>query len=372
MGLSVEEVVQPKQRKEFIRLPWRIYRGDACWVPPLLIAEKERFDPRRNPFYQHSKVRLFLARDKGAPVGRIAAIVNHNHNRFHNDRVGFFGFFEAVEDYDVARLLFDTVRQSLAADGMDVMRGPTNFSINEECGLLVSAFDRPPFILMAYHPPYYADYLERYGFVKAKDLLAFQMPVSAFTDRVRAMVERMDQKSRITIRSANFAEFEAEVQRVKTIYNAAWEVNWGFVPITDEEFDHMAKDLKVIADPNLVLLAEDRGRPVGFALALPNFNQVLARLNGRLLPFGILKALWYRRKITQARVVLLGVLNEYRRLGIDIRFCHRLGRNALRRGITEAEMSWVLEDNTPMIRACEEIGGELSKTYRLYDCPIQG
>jgi len=372
MSLSIIVVTRPRELSEFIRLPWRIYENNPNWVPPLLMEQRERFDCRRNPFYLHAKVQLFLARQSDIPVGRIAAIVNHNHNRFHNDRVGFFGFFEVVENYEVAHLLLDTAKQSLAADGMEIMRGPMNFSTNEECGLLISAYDAPPYVMMAYNPPYYAEFLERYGFVKAKDLLAFQMPLSDYTERVRKMVEHLEQRSAIRIRPFNLADFDAEVGRLKKAYNSAWEANWGFVPMTDEEFDHLAKQLRKVADPNLLLIAEDGDKPVGFALALPDFNQVLARLNGRLLPLGIFKLLWHQRRISRARVILLGVVKEYRRLGVDIRFCHRLRENALRRGITKAEMSWVLEDNTVMIRVIEAIGGKRYKTYRVYDYRIQG
>jgi len=371
MSVSVEEVTRPEQLREFIRLPWRIYRNDPNWVPPLLIEQKERFDPRRNPFYLHAKVRLFLAREGDRPVGRIAAIVNHNHNRFYNDRVGFFGFFEVMENYEAARLLLDRAKQSLAADGMEVIRGPMNFSTNEECGLLITGYDTPPYIMMTHNPPYYAPFLERYGFAKAKDLLAFQMKQIEITERAHKMAEWLEKKSSVRIRPFNLADFKAEIQRTKTVVNAAWEANWGFVPVTDEEFDHMAKQLRTIAQPDLVFLAEDGDKPVGFSLTLPNFNQVLARLNGRLFPFGLFKLLWFRRKITQVRVVLMGVTKDYRRHGLEWRFCYRTWSTMGKFGMTEGEMSWILEDNIPILRTIEAVGGKCHKIYRVYDCAIR-
>ncbi|MBM3334649.1 N-acetyltransferase [Candidatus Sumerlaeota bacterium] len=351
-------------------MPWRIYRSGPNWVPPLLIEEKERFNPRRNPFYRHARVCLFLARNGREAVGRIAAIVNHAHNRFYNDRVGFFGFFEVVENYEAASLLLDAARQWLAAEGMEVMRGPMNFSTNEECGLLISGYDRPPCIMMPYNPPYYVSFLERYGLAKAKDLLAFHFLTSEFTQRVRKMAAWAEKRSTVRIRPINLADFDEEVERVKQVYNSAWEANWGFVPMSDEELDHMARRLRRVADPNMILFAEDEGRPVGFALTLPDFNQVLIHLNGRLFPFGLIKALWYQRKITCARVILLGILKEYRQHGIDIRFQEKTCEAGVRRGITEAEMSWVLEDNTRMTHGIKYVGGKVYKTYRVYDGKI--
>jgi GNAT superfamily N-acetyltransferase len=371
MGVEIEEVETGRALRCFIRLPWKIYGPADQWVPPLLSDEKKQFSPRRHPFYRHAEVKLYLAMLNGEPAGRIAAIINRNHNEFHQDEVGFFGFFETVQQWEVAHRLLDAAAGFLRERGMKVMRGPMSFSTNEQCGLLIEGFDMPPYIMMPYNRPYYAEVLESFGCGKAKDLYAYYLSRGLYEQRINALAQRVAKRLPITLRPANLRRFEEEVQIIRDIYNSAWERNWGFVPMTDEEFIYVARDLKKIVNPQLVIIGEMEGKAVGFLLALPNWNRVLEHLNGRLFPFGIFKAFWYQRKITQVRIITMGVVKEHRRKGIDILFYHKLFELGVRLGVYEGEMSWILEDNELMNRALEDIGAKLYKRYRIYDYSLK-
>jgi GNAT superfamily N-acetyltransferase len=359
---------------EFIKLPWHIYKKDSYWVPPLIVERKEFLDRRKNPFFKHAEVVFFLAKKNGETVGKIAGIVNHNHIKFHQEKAGFFGLFECVKDYEIAKALLDTVRDWLKSKGMEIMRGPANFSSNEEWGFLVKGFDSRPVIMMTYNPPYYLDFMERYGMVKAKDLYAYFVDESLPTpQRVVRMADNIKKRENVKIRSVNMRKFRNEVERIKQIYNSAWSKNWGFIPMTDEEFDHLAKNLKQIVDPHMVFIAEVDNKPAGFSLALPDLNQVLARLNGRLFPFGILKLLWHtkiRNKIDGVRIITMGVIPEFQKRGIDTVFYVETFNVGVKRGYKWAEMSWVLEDNTLMNRVLKLLGAELYKKYRIYEIKI--
>jgi GNAT superfamily N-acetyltransferase len=365
---------------EFIRFPWHIYKNDPFWVPPLIVERKEFLDRRKNPFFKHAEVIFYMAKRNGQTVGRIAGIVNHNHIEYHQERAGFFGLFECVKDYEVAKALLETVLEWLKSKGMKIMRGPANFSSNEEWGFLVEGFDSRPVIMMGYNPPYYLDFMENYGLVKTKDLYAYFIDESLPPpERVVRMAENIRKKEKIKIRNINMKEFKNEVERIKQIYNSAWSKNWGFIPMTDEEFDHLAKNLKQIVDPYMVFIAEVDSKPAGFSLALPDFNQVLARLNGRLFPFGILKLLWHtkiRNKLIRrihrngVRIITMGIVPEFQKRGIDTVFYVETYNVGVKRGYTWAEMSWVLEDNTLMNRVLELLGARLYKKYRIYEIKI--
>lgn len=323
------------------------------------------------PFYEHSEVEAFLAQRDGRPVGRIAAIRNRNHEAHQGEPVGFFGFFETENDPELAGALLDTAAAWLRERGLKTMRGPTNFSTNDTAGLLIEGFDGPPMVMMAYNPPYYVELLESYGFTPAKTLLAYvitEQEPPAYLVRAAGVVRR---RTGIRVRPIRKSDFDRELKTIRRIYNEAWERNWGFVPMTDAEFAFMAKELKPIVDPNLALIAETpEGEPAGFVLALPDFNQVLIHMNGRLFPFGLLKALWYQRKIHQMRVVTLGVLEEFRGKGIDALLYLQIIRNGAARGVTLAEQSWVLEDNEKMRSPIERLGGRAYRRYRLYDVAL--
>jgi GNAT superfamily N-acetyltransferase len=373
-NVNIKSVDTKRDLIEFIKFPWQIYRNDPHWVPPLIMERKEFLDKNKNPFFKHAEVVFYLAKKNGQTIGRIAGIVNHNHIETNNEKVGFFGLFECVNDREIAKALLDSVRDWLKSKGIEVMRGPANFSSNEEWGLLTEGFDSPPVIMMTYNPSYYLDLMDGYGMVKAKDLYAYFIDETIPTPpRVVRMAENIRKKEGITIRNLNLKEFDREVVEIKQLYNSAWSNNWGFVPMTDEEFDHLAKNLKQIVDPHMVFIAEVNGKPAGFSLALPDFNQVLARLNGRLFPFGIFKLLWHtkvRNKIDGVRIITMGVVPEFQKRGIDTVFYVETYNVGVKRGYKWAEMSWVLEDNTLMNRVLELLGARLYKKYRIYETRI--
>lgn len=332
---------------------------------------RNAFDPEKHPFHEHSEVQPYLAYRGDRAVGRICAIRNRKHEAFHEEPVGFFGWFECEDDEEAARALFETVRAWLDERGLRTMRGPTSFSTNETAGLLVEGEPGPPVLMMPYNPPYYLDLFEAAGLAKAKDLFAWMIDDQTPPDYLLRAEKAVLRRSKATVRPLDRSRFDEELETVRAIYNQAWERNWGFIPMTDEEIDHMAKELKPLLDPQLALFVEDgEGTPIGFALALPDFNQVLMKMNGRLWPFGLIKALWYRRKIQRMRVLILGLLEEYRGKGIDALLYLALIRNGAARGITECEQSWILEENEKMNAALERLGGRMYRRYRLYDAPV--
>jgi GNAT superfamily N-acetyltransferase len=372
--LKIESAQTKADLMEFIKLPWQIYRNDPHWVPPLIVERKEFLDRKKNPFFRHADVVLYLARRNGQTVGRIAGIVNHNHVEYHQEKVGFFGLFECMKDQEVAKALLDKVREWLKSKGMQIVRGPANFSSNEDWGFLLEGFGSRPVIMMPYNPPYYLELAESYGMRKAKDLYAYFIDETLPTPpRVVRMAENIRKKEEITVRSLDLKRFDQEVQGIKQIYNSAWSKNWGFIPMTDEEFDHLAKSLKQIVDPHMVFIAEVDGKPAGFSLALPDFNQVLARLNGRLFPIGIFKLLWHskvRRNIDGVRIITMGVVPEFQKRGIDTVFYLETYSVGVKRGYRWAEMSWILEDNTLMNRMLRLLGAKLYKKYRIYEMTV--
>lgn len=358
------------QRHAFIRLPWRIYPGRyPAWVPPLLAEERKRIDTETNPFFGHGSAQLFLAYKDGRAVGRIAAIENELHNEVHGESIGFFGMFESVDDPEVAGALLDGAAEWVGARGLKSLRGPTNFSTNEECGLLVTNHESPPYVMMTYNPPYYEDLLVGWGLAKVKDLVAYEIRGEEFNVTRFLGLERLMKRSGldIRVRSVRMKRFDEEVALVRDLYNSAWEKNWGFVPMTDAEVEYMAKQLKPVVDPDLALIGEIDGEPAGFALALPDLNQAIRRVNGRLLPFGILKLLWYMRRINGIRIITLGLKEEYRRTGLASMFYFEIFKRGSKKGHTVAESSWVLEDNHVMRGALEKMGFHHYKTYRLYE-----
>jgi GNAT superfamily N-acetyltransferase len=369
--MQVIPVRSTDQLGAFIRLPWSIYRDDPNWVPPLIRDVRSAFDRSKHPFHEHSEVQAFLALRDGKPVGRIAAIRNRNHEKFHEEPVGFFGYFECVNDQAVAEALFDTAAGWVSQRGLRVMRGPTSFSTNETTGFLIDGDDGPPMLMMAYNPPYYIELAQRYGFREAKTLVAYWIDSNIPPDFLVRAAPLIEKRYEVRLRPMRMDRFTEELATVRSIYNQAWEKNWGFVPMTDAEIDHMAAELKPIVDPNLALFVDTPdGESIGFALGLPNFNLVLQRMNGRLFPFGVLKALYHGRKIHQMRVIALGLVEEYRGKGIDGLLYLGLIQNGAARGITECEQSWVLEDNLKMRAAIEKLNGRVYRRYRLYDIEL--
>jgi len=369
--VKIRKVENEQDRMQFIKLPWKLYKGDTNWVPPLIFDVRKNLNPARNPFFKHAEIDLFLAEKNGEIVGRVAAIKNDNHNNFHKDKAGFFGFFETTDDEEVSDLLLDTACEWVKNKGLDEILGPVNPSTNDECGLLVDGFDSSPVFLMTYNPKHYVNKIESFGFEKAKDLFAYYIPAEVIqNEKVMAKLERMadliKKRSDITTRKINMKNLMNEVRRIEEIYNSAWENNWGFVPLTTEEFDYMADSLKAVVDPDLVMFAEVNGKPAGFTLSLPDFNQVLKKMNGRLLPFGIFKMLAGKKKIDLVRVIIMGVKPEYQRKGIDSVFYLETIKNGNKNGYKGGEISWVLEDNMAMKQTAEKLGASIYKTYRIY------
>ena len=354
-------------RREFLSFPYRLYRRHPYWVPPLRISQKELFDPRRHPFHRHATMQRFLATRSARTVGRIAAILDPRYNEFQRENAGFFGFLEMIEDAAVASALLETARAWLRQQGAVVIRGPVNPSTNYECGLLVDGFDSSPRVMMTYNYPYYARLVEQAGFRKAKDLLAYDVSRdSVRTARVSALLERASCNG-MRIRMVRLSQLDQEVEFAWRLYNSAWARNWGFVPMTREEFLHHAREMKPILVPELALFAEVRDEIAGFALAVPDVNEALRHVSGRLFPFGLLKLLWHKRHIRHIRVVLLGVRDDFRGTAVSAALYASLIREGMRLNYLGAECSWVLEDNVLMRRAIESLGGAVSKTYRIYE-----
>jgi GNAT superfamily N-acetyltransferase len=330
----------------------------------------------KNPFFEHGEAEYLLAERNGVVVGRIAAIRNRLHNETHQDRVGFFGFFECIEDQAVADALFNGAAAWCGRRGHDVLRGPASFSVNDECGLLVDGFDTPPTLMMPHNPRYYVRLVEQAGFAKAKDLLVYQggsmdryVPVP---ERLARGTELIRQRQGITLRPLNMKDFTGDVERIKQIYNTAWEKNWGFIPMTDHEIDHLAQQFKPVVIPEIVPFAEKNGQVIGFGIVLPDLNEVFKdNRSGRLLPI-LPKLLWKlkTRKLHRARILLLGILPEYQGKGIDAMLYHWIWTRCGEIGITWGEAGWILEDNAAMNAGLEKMTFRAYKTYRLYDRAI--
>ena len=370
-ALRVAPVETPAHLKRFIDLPWVIYRGDPHWVPPLKRDVRAAFDPAKHPFHLHSEAQPYLAVRGGEVVGRICAIRNRNHEALHEEAVGFFGWFECVDDPEVAEALFDAVRGWLRERGLTAMRGPASFSTNEITGLLVDGEEGPPALLLAHNPPWYPGLLEGCGLRKVKDLYAWNIVEGNWPEHLFRAEKLVTRRYGTRIRTLDMSRFDEELLLIRRLYNSAWERNWGFVPMTDAEMDHMAAELKPIIDPELALFAETPdGEVVGFALALPDFNQVLHKLNGRLTPLALARILWYKRRVTRLRVLILGLLSEWRGKGIDVLLYLAIFRNGTAAGMREADLSWILEDNQKMNAAIERLGGRIYRTYRVYEAPL--
>src|ERR1043166_2904480 len=369
MQISVAPVASKSELLEFIRFPRRLYHNDPNYVPYLELERKEFFDPKKNPLFDFTEVAYFMARNtRGEIVGTITAHINRRHNEFAREQAGFFGFFESVDDWPTAQALHYVAAKWLRERGMKCIRGPFNFSPNDECGLLVEGFNHPPTLMMPYSKPYYPALMDRLGYKSIRELLAYDYfrnsPDPEFLDRLS---QRVRQKVQVTVRPLDLRNFEAEIERAFALYNSAWEKNWGFIPMTEAEFKFIAKNLKPVINPSLALIAEMEGRAVAFSIALPDFNQVLKKRHGRLLPLGLFHFFFGRRKIDAIRVLAMGVMREHRGRGIDVLLYHATWKAFLAGGYQRCEMSWILEDNHAMTRACEKMGGKITKRYRIFE-----
>jgi hypothetical protein len=375
MTISIREInlSYKKDLKEFIELPWSIYKDDPYWVPPLKMAVKDLLNQNAHPFYKTATIKVWLCEIDGKIVGRIMAVNNQAYNKYQNTKCGFFGFYEAIDNKEVATLLFKTAENSLKSEGMTSMQGPMNPGTNYECGLLVDKYDDAPQIMMTYNPSYYATQFENYGLTKAMDLLAYNVDAHFTMPKIiMDIAERTEKKSKVTFRILNLKKWNEELDIMFEIYNSAWEANWGFVPMTKEEFYHTAKDLKSIVDPNLVHFALVNGVVAGFILTLPDLNQVFKQIpSGNLSPIAIYKILTAKKRITRVRVITMGVKKEFRKIGIET-LLYKHNHIAIKKNpnIKNIEMSWILENNLEMNKPLIRMGGEAYKRYRLYEKAI--
>ncbi|WP_421940220.1 hypothetical protein [Pedobacter sp.] len=371
---KVIAVASKKEFSSFIDFPHDLYAHDPNYVPELFIAQRDLLTPGHHPFFEHSEIQLFLAYDEDKIVGRIAAINNTNHNKVYEAKDGFFGFFDTIDDIEVATLLINAAQAWLEAKGMTRIMGPVNFSTNEVCGLLIEGFDGPPVAMMPYNKPYYLPLLDKLGFQKNVDLRAYRYTAGTYSDRSVKLIDRIEerlQRNNIILRTINLKKFKDECNAIREVYNKAWDKNLGFVPMTDKEFDYTAKDLKMILDPDFCIIAEQEGKIVGFALAIPDINQILIKIKrGRLFPTGLIKLLLNKKKINGIRILLLGVIDGYRKMGIEACLYGRIIRAFEAKKMKYAEASWTLDHNDMINKPIEDIGGKLYRKYRILEKSI--
>ncbi len=371
MSITIEPLSSRRHRKEFISLPFRLYAQDPNWVPPLIADMKERLDQDKHPFYSHGKARHFLALRNRLCVGRAAALIDKTSNDYHNEKVVGFGLIEFERDIEAAKALLREAARWGIQNGMDTIRGPFSYSTNEECGTLIQGFDSPPFVMMPYNAPWHAELFEELGLEKAFDLLAYQIDKNKTFDRMRRIAEKAAARNRIKVRPVDLKRFPEEIETIRSIYNASWEKNRGFVPMERREFDWHAQKMKQILVPSLALIAEIENVPAGFSLSLPDINQVLRRMGGRLFPFGIFKFLALRKKITSMRAVAMGIRPEHRSKGAEGVLMLKTIDASLSLGHEKAELSWVLEENGPIRKLAENMGAKQYKRYRIWEAPVE-
>lgn len=368
MGLKITEAKKPADLDRFIRLPWEVYKNYPCWVPPLVSERKKFLNPKKNPFFDQAEVRLFLAEDdKNIPLGRIALVQDRVYQENHSKSTGIMGMFETVDDENVSRLLFDKAKSWCGEKGFNKLIGPMNLSVNHECGLMVEGFGLRPMPGIPYNPEYYEKHFLKWGFAKSKDLVSLKLDLNGIPDYLSKAADRLAKRGRFKVRLADFSRFEEELEIIREIYGSAWGMNWGAVPMTRKEFAFAAAEMKSFANPEFFLIAEVKGEPTGFALALPDINQALRGLDGRLFPFGWARFLWKKNKIDSYRVLALGVKKKHRRLGIDACMYYKFYKKFLELNIKWCEMSWMLEDNTDILGPVFKIGGTIYKRHRLYE-----
>jgi len=370
-GVEVRKVRTKSELKKFILFPWRVYKNDPNWVPPLIIEMKDKLNRRKHPFFEHGEADYFLAYRGDEIVGRIAAILDPNHNKAHQDKSSFFGLYESFDDLDTARALIGAAEAWGRERGMDTLRGPMNLSMNDECAFLLEGFETPPVVMMPYNPRYYLDLMDKCGLVKAKDLYAFfKTRERKLAPQTEELLEKLRKSGQFSFRAVTKATLQQAALDIAAVYNAGWGKNWGFVPWTDKEMEHMVKNLGQFADLDLVIFAEHKGRAVGFAGAFPDFNQVFIKMNGRLLPFGFLKFLVGRRKISGVRAMVFGVVPEHMHTGLAFLLYDEFEKAIIRKGYYWCELSWQLEDNEAINRFAAAIGATLYRKYRIYEKPI--
>jgi len=365
---AISVVDSKEEKKEFLEFPYQHYKDDQYWVPPLRFEQKKLIDTAKNPFYANAEIELFLVFNNDVLVGRAAAIIDNRYNEYHNTRTGFFGFFECINRKRTAELMFRMIEEWLRSRGMEEMMGPANPGMMDEIGILVDGFQKYPSILMPYHKDYYDSLLKSVGLEKAMDLFTYEVNQdNVDRDRMNRAVDIVKRRiPDISIRKIRLNKIKEEIKIIQEIFNEAWSENWGYIPLSDAEFMYLAKDLKSVVDDNYAHIAEVDGRPVAFSVALPDYNQILKDMDGNLFPFGFIKLLWNRRKITRIRTALMGVIPEYQGKGIDALLHRESIENGLKFNKYASEIGWILESNEQMNRVAEKIGGKHDKTYRMY------
>lgn len=370
MNIKIKEVKDKKELKEFVVLPFEIYKNAPFFAPPL-IKDMVIHLTEKNPFFlKRAKAKFFISYKDGKPAGRIAAIVNYAHLDFHHDEVGFFGLFESINDQTVANTLFDAAKGFLLENYLQIMRGPMNLSTNEECGFLYEGFEIPSMIMIPYNPPYYNQLVEVYGMKKVKDLYCFLADVPVELPLKIEKIARYAERQGINARYVNLKNLKDELYAFMEIYNDAWNENWGFIPITKEETDYMAEKLKPVVMPELLVVAEKDGEAVGFLGAIPDFNEVLRKIKGKLTLFSIIKVLYYRKKIKSIRLLLFGVKKAFRHKGVESIMLREAFKGAKKYGFKKVEFSWILEDNYDTINLTKIINAQRYKTLRIYESKI--
>jgi GNAT superfamily N-acetyltransferase len=373
-AIEVKATKSWRDRRRFQRLPWTIYAGDANWVPPILSQERLLLGWGKHPFFDHAEMVTLLALREGKAVGRVAVFVNRIHNDKYEERRGFFGFFECVDDVAVARALFDAGRAWLLQRGMTSWRGPVNPSLNYTCGLLVDGFTKPPVFLMTYNRPYYAALIEACGFAKAQDLYAYEMDVALLAklvDRYKPAVMSVLEGSEISVRRFDPTRFDEEIRTYLDLYNQALEGTWGFTPLQEGEVEHIAKELKHVIAPEFAAFAMVKGRAIGAVFALLDYNQIIRKIDGRLLPFGFIRLMLGQKRIDVARAMAVTMVPEFQQSGLGIVLLDRLVEAAKPWGLKCWEFSWVLESNASSRGTLRRAGTVLAKTYRIYDRPLR-
>ncbi len=366
----VWKVASSRDQKEFIQLLWRLYQGDPNWVPPIIRTQQELVGFRKHAFHDNADVANFLVSRDEQVIGRITSIVNHGHNARFNDKRGFFGFFECVDDQHAANLLFSSACQELKRHGMTDVRGPVNPSLNYEVALLVEGFDTSPTFMMTYNPPFYERLITSFGFAKSQDLYAYEGDTSMIAGadpKLKFVVDELRRRFNVTTRRFNIKNFLSEVRLFLDIYNRSLIGTWGFVPMSEGEVQQQAKGLRHLLVPELTTVIEVDGKPVGSGLGLLDFNPIIKSMNGRLFPFGFLKLLLGKRKLKRVRLLSTNVIPEYQRWGFGLLALERMLPSAIEYGVTHGEFSWVLESNHLSRASLERSGVTRSKTYRLFD-----
>lgn len=369
----IKPALSSSDRNTFLHLPWKINAAYPNWIPPLRQNQKELVNYIHHPFYEKNEIQTFLAWQSGQPVGRIAAITNYAHNEQHHDTVGFFGFFECIDDTPAAHGLFDAARDWLRERGRTVIRGPVNPSLNYECGLLIDGFDTPPTFMMTHNPPYYQRLLESYGFAKCEDLVAFYAHVDMLANvdpKLKLVIEECKRRFNIKLRRLDKTRFNEEVRLFLEIYNRSLYGTWGFSPMSDKEVDHSAESLKYLIVPEMTSIVEVDGVPVGSAFAMLDYNPRVKLIDGRLFPFGFIRLLTNKKAIHRIRVISTNVLPEYQKWGLGLVVISYLLPAVLQWGAKDAELSWVLESNHLSYKSIKRGGAKIIKNYRIFDYPI--